>query len=54
MPMSYIIVEVLFGFLLQLPSAAQVPIYYSSVLIELGKIDPGGYPRIVSLSSNCN
>lgn len=49
MPMSYIIVEVLFGFLLQLPSPPQVPIYYFSVFIELCKIDPGSYPRIVSL-----
>ena len=47
-PMNYIIVEVLFGFLLQLPSPPQVPVYYSSVFIELSKIDPGSYPRIVS------
>lgn len=48
-PMRYIIVEVLFGFLLQLPSPPQVPIYYSSVFIELCRMDPAGYPRIVSL-----
>lgn len=47
--MAYIIVEMLFGFLLRLPSPPCVPVYYSSVFIELCKIDPGSYPRIVSL-----
>jgi hypothetical protein len=47
-PMSYIIVEVLFGFILQLPSPPQVPIYYASVFIELCKSNPDIYPRIVS------
>ena len=49
MPMSYIIVEVVFGLMLRLPSPPQVPVYYSSLFIELCKIDPGSYPRIVSL-----
>lgn len=46
-PMNYIIVEVLFGFILQLPSPPQVPIYYSSVFIELCKTNPETYPRIL-------
>lgn len=52
MPMSYIIVEVLFGFLLQLPSPPQVPICYASIFIELCKLEPGSYPRIVSFSTS--
>ncbi len=48
MPMDYVIVEVVFGVLLQLPSPPQVLVYYSALLIELCKMEPTSYPRIVS------
>ena len=49
-PMEYIITEVLFGYILQLPHPPQVVVYYSSIFIELCKSNPAVYPQIVS---NC-
>ena len=49
LPAEYIITEVLFGYILQLPHPQQVVIYYSSVFIELCKSNPAVYPQIVSL-----
>ena len=48
LPAEYIITEVLFGYILQLPHPQQVVIYYSSVFIELCKSNPAVYPQIVS------
>ena len=46
---NYIITEVLFNHILQLPSPPQVLVYYSSVLIELCKNSPAVFPQLVSV-----
>ncbi len=43
--------QVLFGHLLQLPNPPQVFLFYSSLFIELNKLNPAAYPLIVSLHS---
>jgi nuclear cap-binding protein subunit 1 len=48
LPAEYVITEVLFSLLLQLPSPPHVPVCYGSIFIELCKTDPATFPQIVS------
>lgn len=49
--MEYIITEVLFGYILQLPSSPQVMVYYGSLFIELCKSLPSTFPQILLQTS---
>uniref|UniRef100_A0A667YLC5 Nuclear cap binding protein subunit 1 n=1 Tax=Myripristis murdjan TaxID=586833 RepID=A0A667YLC5_9TELE len=51
-PLNYHIVEVIFGELFQLPSPPHIDVMYTTLLIELCKLQPGSLPQVVSLITN--
>ena len=65
-PIEYMIVEVIFSELFQMPSPRYLEISYGSTLIELCKLNPGTMPQVIvinlgrlksivtTLSSNAN
>ncbi|KAF3838812.1 hypothetical protein F7725_010580 [Dissostichus mawsoni] len=45
-PLNYHIVEVIFGELFQLPAAPHIDVMYTTLLIELCKLQPGSLPQL--------
>lgn len=52
LPGEYIITEVLFGLLFQLPTPPQLPVCYGSLFIELCKADPATFPQILTQTTD--